>query len=331
MKTLLSLIAVAGLGAYLVAFYATTLPSALDANGNPISRFELVRQVILLPDVLLTPNWFGMPPEFALADRGPVLLVAGVILAWAAALGWLVVGGRGRIADAGLTRLETLVFAVAIGLNLLSTWVLLLGLCGAMNWWTMFALPAAVTLLASAGAWRSRKQAATPTRANAIGPVAAIRPISTRWLWLAVPFVLAILLAGMLPPLDFDVREYHLQAPKEFFQQGQITFLPHNVYANMAMGTEMLSLLAMVIAGDWWLGALAGKTVIAAFTPLTALALLAAGRRFFSPTAGVVAALVYISIPWVVSIAVGRIRRRGVGLLPVPGGVCPAVAGEQGP
>ena len=68
-----------------------------------------------------------------------------------------------------------------------------------------------------------------------------------------MPFVLAILLAGMLPPLDFDVREYHLQAPKEFFQQGRVTFLPHNVYANMALGTEMLSLLAMIVSaiGGW--------------------------------------------------------------------------------
>ena len=117
--------------------------------------------------------------------------------------------------------------------------------------------------------------------------------------------MLAILLAAMLPPLDFDVREYHLQAPKEFFEQGQITFLPHNVYANMALGTEMLSLLAMVLSGDWWLGALAGKTVIAGFTLLCGLGLWAAGRRLFSPTAGVVAALVYLSIPWVTSIASG--------------------------
>ncbi len=131
----------------------------------------------------------------------------------------------------------------------------------------------------------------------------AVDVLGARWLWLAVPFVLAIVLAAMLPPLDFDVREYHLQAPKEFFQQGRITFLPHNVYGNMPLGAEMLALLAMVISGDWWLGALAGKTVIAAFTPLCALALLAAGRRFFSAGAGVVAALAYISIPWVVGIS----------------------------
>ena len=118
-------------------------------------------------------------------------------------------------------------------------------------------------------------------------------------------------LAAMLPPLDFDVCEYHLQAPKEFFQQGQITFLPHNVYANMPLGTEMLSLLAMVLAGDWWWGALAGKTVIAAFTPLCALATVAAGRRFYSTGAGVVAALVYISIPWIVERLVTRAWSRG--------------------
>ena len=67
----------------------------------------------------------------------------------------------------------------------------------------------------------------------------------------------------------------------------------------------MLSLLAMVISGDWWLGALAGKTVIAMFTPLTALALFLAGRRFLTATAGVVAALAYLSTPWIVSIASG--------------------------
>jgi 4-amino-4-deoxy-L-arabinose transferase-like glycosyltransferase len=43
--------------------------------------------------------------------------------------------------------------------------------------------------------------------------------------------------------------------------------------------------------------------VIAAMTPLAALALLAAGRRFFSPSAGIVAAVVYVSIPWIVQVS----------------------------
>jgi len=73
----------------------------------------------------------------------------------------------------------------------------------------------------------------------------------------------------------------------------------------MALGTEMLSLMTMTIAGDWWLGALAGKMVIALFAPLTALGLLAAGRRFHGTAAGVVAAIVYLSIPWIVRVSTG--------------------------
>ncbi len=112
-----------------------------------------------------------------------------------------------------------------------------------------------------------------------------------------------IVLGAMLPPVEFDVREYHLQVPKEFYQQGRITHLPHNVYGNMPMGTEMSSLLAMVLSGDWWLGALAGKTVTALMAPLTALGLVAAGRRFFSASAGAAAAVLYLSSPWIVRIS----------------------------
>ena len=70
----------------------------------------------------------------------------------------------------------------------------------------------------------------------------------------------------MVPPMDFNVCEYHLQAPKEFLQQGRIASLPHNVYANMPLGAEMLSLLGMVLAGDWWAGGLVAEGITAAFT-----------------------------------------------------------------
>jgi len=99
------------------------------------------------------------------------------------------------------------------------------------------------------------------------------------WLWLAVPFGLILVLGGMLPPVDFDVLEYHLQAPKEWYRQGQITFMPHNVYANMPAGAGMLALLAMNLTGDWWVGALAGKTVVAVLPLVTALGLGAAGQE----------------------------------------------------
>jgi 4-amino-4-deoxy-L-arabinose transferase-like glycosyltransferase len=300
-----------GLVVYVTLFYATPMPH----SGGTTRRVVLL-SYLLLPDVLAE-GWFGTPPEFAVADRLPVLLIAGVILAYAWSLGWLLMAVCR--ADRGLTRLEKSVFATAVGLNVVSTYVLAAGLLGWLDNVLVFALPAALTLAAALPlVWHRHappngqlrwRRASTPVAND--HPTARRRPadgngndwLSPRWLWLGAPFVLVIVLGGMLPPLDFDVREYHLQVPKEFFQQGRIGFLPHNVYGNMAMGSEMLSLLAMVIAGDWWLGALAGKTVIAAMAPLTALGLFAAGRRFFSTTAGVVAAVVYISIPWVVGVS----------------------------
>jgi hypothetical protein len=317
-----------GLTVYGVAFYTTPLSDVPNDKGQPLWRIGLLGQLLLRPDDWVFPYWFGRPPRLVLADRLPVLATAAAIVVWAAMLGWLLLTPLRR-GTGQLTRLELVVFSTTVGLSALSTWTLLLGLFGQLGRMWVFVLPALVTVLAAAYLWlREQRNQPNSRRLTAAGKMAGSSIgagptssetvhatsrrllaagccsddiISLKWLWLALPFVLAVFLAAMLPPLDFDVCEYHLQAPKEFFQQGRIAFLPHNVYANMTLGTEMLSLLAMVVSGDWWLGALAGKTIIAAFTPLCALGLLAAGRRLCSTGVGVVAALVYISVPWMIS------------------------------
>ncbi|MGQ0636646.1 MAG: hypothetical protein ACT4QC_18705 [Planctomycetaceae bacterium] len=131
------------------------------------------------------------------------------------------------------------------------------------------------------------------------------RVFSAAWLWLVIllPFLLAMLLGSLLPSVDFDVNEYHFLGPKEYFQNGRIAFLPHNVYTSFPFGTEMLTLFAMVLRDDWYRGALAGKCVLMAFGPLTALGLFAAGRRWFGATAGVLAAMLYLTTPWVYRIS----------------------------
>jgi hypothetical protein len=107
-----------------------------------------------------------------------------------------------------------------------------------------------------------------------------------------------IVLGACLPSFDFDVNAYHFPGPKEWYQQGRITFLPHNVYTSFPFLTEMLVLGGMILKQDWNGGAVAGKVLLAAYAPLTALGLYAIGRRWFSPLAGAVAALVYVSAPW---------------------------------
>ncbi len=296
---------VAGIALYLVAFYA----------AQPLRWQSLA--LILLPDQIAS-SWVGGDGgQFQILDRIPLVVVAGLILTFAYFTGRLAMSATG--CDWRLDRLEVAVFSIATGLALWSLLTLAVGLAGGLRgpW-----LPAAA--LGVLGAWtvwrwqRGRggrpSQHRLPSRADPAGESNADRAdargippwLERHGLWLGLPFLLLILGGAMLPPWDFDVREYHLQVPKEWYQAGRIGFLPHNVYGNMPLGAEMHALLGMLwMPGrfSWWWGALAGKTVIASFAPLTALGLLAAGRRFATPGAGVVAALVYLSIPWVVHVS----------------------------
>jgi hypothetical protein len=150
MKHLRSAAILIGLAAYAVAFYATSLPSLLDNAGQPLSRFGMLWQLLWLPEKCLFPNWFGASPQFCLVDRLPVIFVAAVIMIWAAAVGWLVLRILFRVplSRCVLSRWEVVVFSIAVGLNVLSTWVLLLGLLGVMDRMWMFTAPAIATLVA---------------------------------------------------------------------------------------------------------------------------------------------------------------------------------------
>ncbi|NMC19007.1 MAG: hypothetical protein GYA33_01195, partial [Thermogutta sp.] len=107
----------------------------------------------------------------------------------------------------------------------------------------------------------------------------------------------------MLPPTDFDVREYHLQAPKEFHLNGKIRFVPHNVYANMPLGTEMHTLGAMALADDVRTGALAGKTVAASFGLILMAAVYAVARKWGGRSQAVAACVTVAATPWVINVS----------------------------
>lgn len=292
-----TLLLAGGLLIYEQWFFAQPL-NELTRDGVAPARSAFFLFLLTAASDVWADRWFGAGGA-VLFDRTAIALAAALILA----VGW----AAGRIAlrltgiDRHLTRLEHFVFATGVGLNLLSLGTLGLGLAGAVRSLPSVLVAGVAIVGASAWlAWRDRQAG------RALQPLNPLRPSDRRsawWLVLAIPFVLVTLLGGMLPASDFDVREYHLQAPKEFFLTGRIEFLPHNVYANMPLGTEMHSLLGMILLGDWWSGALVGKTVQACFAPLTALGLLAAGRRWYSTRTGVLAAIIYVSTPWIVHVS----------------------------
>ncbi len=298
------------LAVYVALFYQAELGELTfsTAEGRTFHPPRYALLAYLLDPSMLVKPWFGEPPSFSVFDRAPLLLLAGVIALFAGFAGRLAMQLVG--ADRGLTRTELIVFSLGVGLNLTSTYVLILGLMSAIGSplvSVMFAVPAALSIALGQRIWARRSDAPvdalagqTPNSPDAAG---SNRGLSPKWMWLAVPAAMAIVLGGVLPPVDFDVREYHLNVPKEFFLQGRVAFLPHNVYGNMPLGGELLALLAMVLRDDWWSGALVGKALLACFAPLTAILLYAAGVRWYGVTAGVVAAVVYLTTPWVAKVA----------------------------
>lgn len=284
------------LAAFIVYFFSFTLP-----NNPNFSRYGLL---LYLDD--LYAGIFGLVSAQGeihsgwqyLTQRFDILLTAGFILTGAWAVGSLCL--RLLLPRDAVTSLERFVFSIGIGLSGLSLLTLGAGLCGFLNLWLLGGIILGFISWAGFQAWNDRKLQSESSHASLES--------SHRQTILAVisllPFLAVMLLGAMLPSVDFDVKEYHLQGPKEFYQNGQVSFLPHNVYTSFPFLTEMLTLLGMVLRGDWYWGALVGKTVLMSFAPLTALGLYAAGSRWFSPLTGWFAALIFLSTPWVYRLAI---------------------------
>ncbi|MBC8357052.1 MAG: hypothetical protein H8E66_34205 [Planctomycetes bacterium] len=290
-RRLLELLAGIGILAYLVAFYLAPLDSTTDTP-----RWTFLFVWLLRPDDLVS-EWVGNDASrFGILDRLPLVAATVGILAVAYLLGRIVLEAL-RL-DRLLTKLETAVMATGVGANLLSLATLTAGLAGQLQNRSLFL--GLGTLVIGLAGWRykhwraSESPSITDDRSDRLTQVA---------LACCVPFALLIALGSLVPPWHFDVREYHLQVPKEWYQHGTVGFMPHNVYGNMPLGAEMHAALGMTLLGDWWRGALVGKAIIATFAPLTALALFCFGKRFLTPTIGAVAAAAYLATPWTVRVS----------------------------
>lgn len=298
-------VVVAGTLLYLFAFFSTALSTLSAMVGATVTRFSLF-SYLLVPEDLVS-CWFAYAGEFALLERIGVLFPALAIVAAGFGIGsgvlmWIKFDSVA--APRKWTRLELFVLATALGLNLISTAVLAMGLVGMLHQrWLAFLMVLAGAAAAGfvAWSWWRRKPCAPGALETPAGEDRLTLP--RRWLWFAAPPVVVTLLLGMIPSSEYDMNSYHLQGPREFFQQGSIGFMEHNVYTNMPLGAEMHCLLGMMIAGDWFRGAMIGKTVIAGFALLGGLAVWMAGRRLFSPTAGILGGVLYVSIPWIIYVS----------------------------
>ena len=321
-------VAAAAILAYLLLFFRQNLAP----NAAP-SRFAMFAYLLTPDDLAL--EWVeGSWRNFALVDRWPLAFIATVLLCVALAVGSVALWMSRALRKAML--LDRYVLRLGLGLQVLSLLALAGGLLGTGFGILRFLIKPIIFSICWFGMiWVLRRIAKQPF---SLLPLIRLQPppfriatenIAHRTLLVkvieslliyAVAFLsVAIILGAMLPPWDFDVREYHLQVPKEWSQQGQITFLPHNIYGNMPLGAEMHAYGATQLIQPWstprywWWGALAGKLMMALYGPLTALLLYCAGRRFWSSLAGLTAAVVYLSNPWVVHACMNGLNESALG------------------
>ncbi len=239
--------------------------------------------------------------EFAPWDRFPILAVAVLQSLSAFLLGWTAL--RFAKLEQFMDRCERWFFAGAIGWQISSVVYLMVGLSGAAKWagWVNVVMAAAATPILL------RYPSDSTGQTDELDQHASVSPVVRRSLT-SICLVMGAfyLLFAAVPSAEFDVREYHLQIPREWFQQGSIEFVPHNVYGNMPMGAELHAMGAMAFfPGEWgwWNGAVAGKVSIACLTLLTGLGVFCYARRYYGEQVAWIAAVILLSTPWLFAVS----------------------------
>ncbi len=296
-----------GVFVWFMAFLGSPSELFLDRDGNALPRGLLLLHLSEMRDIGSDAAWSSFFQE-----RFPI---------WFAVISWIIAsfGLGGGILYAvlhwlkfRLLKLEYGIISTALGWSLLSTITFLLG---CFSWLSVpcfivvyAALFLPILLVCIVFYMRQKNNTEGLNRASVENIQYNIRRLNhllqfnVSWWWLAcaIPFVCILLLAAPLPPFEFDVCEYHLQVPKEWFQMGKITYLDHNIYGNMPLGSEIPSLAFAVFFNDPFLGTEAGKTLGVCFVLLSAFGMLAALQRFVSLRAGILSAIFYLSTPWII-------------------------------
>ncbi len=321
------LLAVSLLGLLLYSIAYFNQPSTLGFTnelGNPLPRWFDLSLFVLWDELAAGMTGQGRF-EVAILDRLPIAAAGLSWLALAGGIGWPIIARF--VCRPALNLCERAALSTLAGLALLSSLTLLIGLAGGLGSRWPLAIASGLLFIAlhACHRWLLRQRASPgstqgnsldssskpqPTTKTATATTTAFcepRPRSQSGVWAArllppavIGMAMIFLWGSLVTPFEFDVVEYHLQAPKEFWQAGEIRFNAHNVYANMPLGVEMHSLAAMTLVGGpqgWWWGGLIGKFMTGMFAILAALLLGGFVSRWLGSNMGWAAAGLLLSTP----------------------------------
>ncbi len=308
------------LGVFFLLFTFAAEPTQSDSNSANINAHQVPWLRMIIPDTVVAEWAEHSMDRISIVDRLP--LVLGSLLL----LGAVLIIGKASlrlISCAELTRLELTVLAFGMGTITLTLFAFLIGVLGLLKLWWLYLIP-----LAGAVYIETTQKDGVLSRPACQHCWESLRKL--KQLECLVLFCLfAMILAGaMLPPWEFDVREYHLQVPKEWFQNGRIEYLPHNTYAAMPLGSELICVVPMAWAqlfsnsDAWWFGALIGKTFLSYYALFASLGCWAIASRMSDRLAGAAAAILLMSCPWIGYISMTGLNEVALGYFLLMAIVC---------
>ena len=285
-----------------------------------LNRGTLLLGMIVLPVaglfLYVGPAWPGVLDH--LATDGAILLLWLAAAFGLGSVAWKA-GGMVRMADptcVGRTSSALLgVTMLALGMGILSLLLLGLGLVGALNAivaWGLMIVGCALGLIAHWPTLRRMDSVMVRSWLSA--------PLGWGWLGLlATPFLAQALVGVMTPagmlwtpgePHGYDVVEYHLQVPREWFELRRIVPLHHNVFSYFPFNVDMHYLLAMHLRGGPWAGMYLAQMMHLAFMALAVLAVygllqsfIAKGGNARASASAIIATLALCTVPWITQLA----------------------------
>lgn len=189
-------------------------------------------------------------------------------------------------------RQDTAVLSVALGLGLLVVGTSALGWLGLFQRAWLLAWFGAVAVVALGNAWYQWMHRGR----SGISMVLRLPPCRTYPAWMyagtLIAFALAYLAYAMTPPLEGDTLHSYLDVPRQFLEAGRILPLPYELHSSVPLNVQMLSVLSLGMAGDELAQMLASFTMVMGATA----AVYVLGRRFISPEAGLLGAVIFMTM-----------------------------------
>jgi hypothetical protein len=259
------------------------------------ARWLLVVGAVIIWVFAIYPAYYVVHKPVSAANLYAVASAVGDLLTWALILAVAAAFGSRltrRLSYASL--LERITFSIGLGLGIFSVLTLALGLLGFLYRWLFWALLLVVGLLL----WRELHRLGRALWKGA----RQWEPPWTAWSVFLSLFLLAILaltlLTALLPPTEWDSLVYHLVGPERYLQAHRIVFDFDNYYLFFPSFVEMLFTLGMALKGD-----VVPRLIHFSYLLLTIGALSAFVGRFWKNSSGLVAAVLFLSIPTAVQIA----------------------------